>query len=69
MSKHVLGVNVVEPGSQTILIDPHLGDLQWVEGTFPTPHGQLFIRHEKLSDGTVKSEVSGPDGVNIIYPK
>jgi len=69
ISKHVLGVHVVEPGSSTILIDPHLGDLQWVEGTFPTPHGQLYIRHEKLLDGTVKSEVSGPARVNIIYPK
>ncbi|WP_339923977.1 alpha-L-rhamnosidase C-terminal domain-containing protein [uncultured Cyclobacterium sp.] len=69
MTKHVLGVQVLESGSKTILIDPHLGDLKWVEGTFPTPYGILYIRHEKQGDGSVMTEVSGPKNVNIVYSK
>ena len=33
-------------------IIPHLGDLEWVEGTFP-PYGVIEIRHEKGADGKV----------------
>ena len=47
LSEYVLGVQVVEPGCRVVRITPHLGDLEWVEGTFPTPYGVITIRHEK----------------------
>lgn len=49
LSEYVLGVQVVEPGCRAVRITPHLGDLKWVEGTFPTPQGVITIRHEKRS--------------------
>lgn len=66
MSEHVLGIKVVEPGCKAVKIEPNLGDLQWVEGTFPTPMGVIKVRHEKQADGTVKSTVDAPQGVKII---
>ena len=63
LSDQVLGVRVVEPGGAVVDIEPHLGDLQWVEGTYPTPKGLIQIRHERLDDGTITSEVTLPDGV------
>lgn len=51
LSEYVLGVQVVEPGCRVVRITPHLGDLEWVEGTFPTPHGVITIRHEKALTG------------------
>ena len=66
LTAHVLGVRVVEPGCKTIRINPQLGDLQWVEGTFPTPFGVLHIKHTKAADGKVKSEIKAPKGVRII---
>lgn len=66
LSEYVLGVQVVEPGCRAIRITPHLGDLEWVEGTFPTPQGILKIRHEKAADGTVKSKIDAPEGVRVI---
>jgi hypothetical protein len=68
LSEHVLGVQFVEPGGSTIRVEPHLGDLQWVEGTFPTRKGLLKIRHEKQADGTVKSDIQAPPGVFITQP-
>jgi hypothetical protein len=59
-------VRFVEPGGTTVRVEPHLGDLQWVEGTFPTPKGLLKIRHEKQPDGTVKSDIQAPAGVKIV---
>lgn len=66
LSEYVLGVQIVEPGCKVVRITPHLGDLEWVEGTFPTPHGIITIRHEKGADGKVKSDIKAPDGVKII---
>ncbi len=66
LSQYVLGVNILEPGCKKIRIEPHLGDLQWVEGTFPTPYGIVKIEHRKMADGTVKSRVEAPKGVRII---
>jgi alpha-L-rhamnosidase len=65
LSEHVLGVRIVEPGGRTVRVDPHLGDLQWAEGTFPLPQGVLKVRHEKQADGKVKSNVQPPAGVKV----
>ena len=66
LSEYVLGVQVVKPGCREVRITPHLGDLQWAEGTFPTPYGIIKIRHEKLPDGTVKSQIDAPAEVKVL---
>lgn len=66
LSRYVLGVQVLEPGCKKVRIEPHLGNLKWVEGTFPTPHGDIRIRHEKGADGQVKSDIQAPEGVEVI---
>lgn len=65
LTEYVLGVRVEEPGCRTIRIRPNLGDLSWVEGTFPTPFGILHIRHERLDDGTIHSDIQAPEGIHI----
>ena len=66
MSHHVLGVEILEPGCKTVRIVPHLGNLKWAEGTYPTPYGLINIRHEAQPDGTVKSAIKAPNGVKIV---
>ena len=66
LSRHVLGVEVIETGCAVVRIRPQLGDLAWVEGTYPTPHGILRVRHTKSGDGEIVSEVSAPPGVRVI---
>ena len=66
LSEYVLGVKVLEPGCKVIKIEPHLGDLQWVEGTFPTPFGVVKIRHDKMQDGKIKSKIDAPNGILVI---
>jgi hypothetical protein len=66
LSEHVLGVKVIEPGCKKVKIEPHLGDLRWVEGTYPTPYGPIKVRHEKASDGKVITTVGAPDEVEIV---
>ena len=65
LSEHVLGIKVLEPGCSLVKIVPHLGDLEWVEGSYPTPRGVIRVRHEKKADGTILSEVDLPKGVQL----
>jgi len=66
LTAHVLGVQVLEPGCKKLQIVPHLCDLQWVEGSFPTPYGVVNIKHVKDVNGKVKTDVKAPKGVTII---
>ena len=66
LTQHVLGFKVLEPGCKVVKIEPSLCDLLWAEGTLPTPQGTIFVRHEKLSDGSVKTTVKAPKGIRII---
>jgi hypothetical protein len=66
LTEHVLGIQIVKPGCKAIKIEPHLGDLKWVEGTFPTPFGVLKVRHETQPDGTVRSTIDAPPGVQVV---
>lgn len=66
LSEYVLGVQVVEPGCKVVRIVPHLGDLKWVKGTFPTPYGVISISHKVGEDGEVITEVDAPSGVTVL---
>jgi len=66
LSEVVLGVQILEPGCRKIRIEPHLGDLEWVEGTYPTPLGVIKIRHDKQPDGKIKSSITAPDGIEVV---
>jgi len=66
LTENVLGITVVEPGCSTLRVKPHLGDLEWVEGTFPTPHGVVKVRHERLPNGKIRSEIDAPEAIKII---
>jgi alpha-L-rhamnosidase len=66
LSQHILGVTVLEAGCRKIRIEPHLGDLKWVEGTYPTPLGIIYLKHEKRNDGSIKSTITLPKGIKVI---
>lgn len=65
LTRHVLGIQVIEPGSKVIRISPNLGDLDFVEGTFPTPLGIIKVKHVKQAGEKIESEIEAPEGVII----
>ena len=68
LSEHILGVTPVAPGFKTVQIRPWLGDLDWAEGSIPTPHGEIQVRWEKTSTreggARIQGEVELPPEVN-----
>ena len=67
LTQHVLGITVTE-GGEKIILQPHLGDLEWAKGTFPTKYGVLTVSHQKNADGSISTDVEGPDALTIVGP-
>ena len=63
LSQYILGVEPAEPGFRKVRIKPHLGNLKWVEGSFPTPYGVIHVTHSRRPDGQISSKVELPEGV------
>lgn len=43
LGKYFLGVQPTRPGYQEYVVQPSLGDLEWMEGDVPTPHGMIHV--------------------------
>ena len=66
LTETVLGVRPTSGGYKDVEIRPQLGDLKWVEGDVPTPHGILHLR--VVRNGLAyQLYVSLPEGVHARY--
>ena len=63
---YVLGVRPTSPGYDEFLIDPHPADLDWAEGTVPTPHGDVKVRWKKPPAGGMVLEAAIPQGARAL---
>jgi hypothetical protein len=65
----VLGIKPGKPGFEEILIQPQPLDLQFAEGSVPTPHGDVSTIW-KIENGVFSLEVKAPAGipVRVILP-
>jgi hypothetical protein len=61
LGKYYLGIKPTAPGYQNYLIEPDLGGLQWIEGTVPTPKGEI-----KLYCSTHKIKISADEGTGVL---
>jgi len=54
--KYFLGVSPTGPGYQTYLVEPNLGGLKWMEGTVPTPSGniKMYVTAKQIRIETVE---------------
>ena len=66
MSEHVLGIRPLEPGFRKVLVAPRLGDLEFAQGRFPTPHGPITVEHRAKADGMIETKIDAPSGVEVV---
>ncbi|WP_437919733.1 alpha-L-rhamnosidase [Sphingobacterium sp. LRF_L2] len=64
LSEHVLGVKVLVPAKK-YTVSPHLGELTYVEGTYPTPFGEIWVKHTKSDDGKITTEIKAPKELEV----
>lgn len=61
MSERILGIKFLAPGGRHIAVKPDLGDLEYVRGAIPTPHGNITVEADKSG----KLKVDAPQGTVI----
>ena len=47
LGKYYLGVKPTKPGYEEYEVRPALGDLEWMKGDVPTPHGMIHVEMDK----------------------
>lgn len=65
LTQTVLGITAIEPGYKKVKISPNLIGLNWVEGSVPTPYGEIYVLHE-LVDGKICSKIQAPKEIEIL---
>ncbi len=63
LGRYYLGVQPTKPGYAEYEVRPSLGDLEWMEGTVPTPHGLIHIYMDRKQ---IKINASEGRGTLII---
>lgn len=66
LTTSVLGIKPIDYGYAKVSFKPNLGDLNWAEGTIPTPHGPIHVRLDRQADGSIKSDIKAPSGIEIV---
>lgn len=64
IGKYYLGVKPVKPGYKEFSITPDLGGLKWMEGTVPTPCGEIKLFVDKN-----KMKIKATEGEGYLYVK
>lgn len=59
----VLGIDSDAPCFSRVAISPHLGDIQKIGGTMPTPHGNITVDYD-AKDGQLSATITLPDQVS-----
>lgn len=65
LSRYILGIRPLKPGFEEVEVEPCLGTLEWAEGSVPTPKGPIHVKHRRLPDGKIDTELHLPDGVRL----
>ncbi len=65
----ILGVRPGKPGFEEIIVSPETENLDWAEGTVPTPKGDVSVSWRKDGQGNVSIEAKGPEGVPLRIEK
>jgi len=69
LGKYYLGVKPTAAGYATFEIRPELGDLKWIEGTVPTPHGDIKVYKDLKTIRVTASEGQGFLFIKAKKPK
>ena len=59
LGKYYLGVCPTKPGYEEFVVEPHLGDLDWMQGDVPTPHGMIHVEMDRHQVMVLATEGQG----------
>jgi len=63
----ICGIKPNEPGFKTVRIEPHLGRLNWIEGSMPHQLGTIKVSLKKDKQNNLTGTVTLPEKLNGIF--
>ena len=67
LSRYVLGIMPVTPGFGVVRIAPLLAGLEWAEGCWPSPQGDIHVKWRTDKNSAFSLEFSLPDNMEGIF--
>ena len=64
IGKYYLGVKPTKPGYEEYEVRPALGDLEWMKGDVPTPHGMIHVEMDRR-----QIKIRATEGRGTLYYK
>ena len=64
LGKYYLGVRPTKPGYEEYEVRPALGDLEWMKGDVPTPHGMIHVEMDRK-----QIKIRATEGRGTLYYK
>jgi hypothetical protein len=61
----IAGIRPGSPGFATVRIEPHFGDLPWVEASMPHPAGMIHVSYHRVAE-SVKATIDLPPGIRGV---
>ncbi len=65
-ARHLLGVEILEPGGGCVRVKPDIADFKYIKGSVPTPHGIIKVYAERRDNGEVYTKIDVPDGIKLV---
>jgi hypothetical protein len=62
----VVGVQQVGVGEKQFRIQPNMSGLKHIKASYPTKFGNIEIEHNLQADGSVKTDVTAPQEIEIL---
>jgi len=63
----VSGIKPAEPGFKSVRIEPHLGNLQFIEATLPLKSGIIKVKLQKQTGNRLSGEIVLPDKLTGVF--
>jgi alpha-L-rhamnosidase len=63
----ICGIKPNEPGFKSVRIEPHLGRLNWIEGSMPHPMGTIKVSLKKDKQNNITGVVTLPEKLTGIF--
>lgn len=63
----VCGIEPAQPGFKSVKIEPHLGNLEWIEGKLPHPAGSIIVKLKKTEDKGISGSVYLPGSLQGTF--
>ncbi len=61
----IAGIRPGSPGFASVRIEPHIGDLPWVEASMPHPAGMIRVSYHR-TEQSVKATIELPEGIRGV---